>query len=399
MPFPVYILDTFGRRSEQFILREIKAVQRRIPDLRIIALKKTLHEENAGAAKLAGKVVYACDFAAGQVLAGVLRTVIRHPLRFLQQSVVALVRGGPRLWRCDRWHRLKTLAIAAAISGQLPEMGHVHAHFAFVAADVACSIAGLTGCKWSVSVHAWDVFTQPKSLLQCRLQNSDRVFCCTRHAVDYLASFREVKTELLYHGIPLAEFPPRTGIPAGPPVIVAAGRLVAKKGYDLLIAACAQLRTEHPRLTCVIYGDGPLCAELTAQINELGLNNVVSLPGALPPAEMTAAYARATIFVQPSRVLADGDRDGLPNVLLEAMASGVPIVATNVGGIPEAVVDGRTGWLVAPESPRALTAAIAEVLGNPQLAATRAAAARQEIEARFESGKTVAGLVAYLDRG
>jgi len=170
-----------------------------------------------------------------------------------------------------------------------------------------------------------------------------------------------------------------------PPLIVSVGRLVEKKGLTDLVDACAILHRADRLFTCQIIGTGPLEADLRDQINRLGLATQVSLLGPRPRVEVVRRLQEAAVFAAPCVVSQDGDRDGLPTVLLEAMAVGTPCVATAVTGIPEIVRDGSTGVLVGEHDPAALAAAIARLLVDAELRVSLATAARTLIERSFDT--------------
>jgi glycosyltransferase involved in cell wall biosynthesis len=176
------------------------------------------------------------------------------------------------------------------------------------------------------------------------------------------------------------------------PLLLAVGRLVEKKGFDRLVDACALLRERGLPFRCRIVGEeGSAGPALRARIAAHGLENQVELQPAMAQDRLRDIYREAAVFALPCRVMEDGDRDGFPNVLAEAMAMGVPVVSTPISGIPEMIDDGVHGLLV-DGSPVSLAAAIELVLTQPQLQARLAAAARERIVERFDSRQTTAAL-------
>ena len=177
------------------------------------------------------------------------------------------------------------------------------------------------------------------------------------------------------------------------PLILAVGRFVEKKGFDQLIAACAQLQRDGLRFACVIVGErGSAFDSLRAQIDSLGLTDTVRLRSAVTQDQLREIYRGAQVFALPCQIMEDGDRDGFPNVLAEAMAMGVPVVSTAISGIPEMIDDGVHGLLVEPRDPQALAAALRRVLTEPALHARLARAGRQRICERFDSRRTTLDL-------
>lgn len=253
----------------------------------------------------------------------------------------------------------------------------LHAAWANLPADLAWAAQQLGAPAYTIAGHAHDVFVgQPARPAAWRAARGFVV--CNR------AAWRAVAAQLgpaavtyLPHGLPLADWPPRTALPTQP-LIVAVGRLVPKKGFDLLLAALARTAAPPP---LVIAGEGPERAALTAQAQQLGVD--LQLPGHVAPAAVRDLLHRASLLVLPSRRTPQGDRDGLANVILEAMAVGVPVLTTTAGAATDGLDHGRTGWLVAPEDVPALAAAMDRLLSDPPLTAALGARARARVEHRF----------------
>jgi glycosyltransferase involved in cell wall biosynthesis len=175
--------------------------------------------------------------------------------------------------------------------------------------------------------------------------------------------------------------------------LLTAGRLVAKKGFDVLINACAELRRRGVSFRCLLVGGGPLQNELHRQVQGAGLDDVVQLTGWKRFEELVKLYRRASVFIQPSRVMSSDDRDGIPNVLFEAMLFGLPVVATSVSAIPELAVDGVTGLLVPLNKPEELATCVQTLLQDQELAQQIAAAGKRKVEEEFDSTTTTERLV------
>jgi glycosyltransferase involved in cell wall biosynthesis len=304
------------------------------------------------------------------------------------RSVVASVRNVPAVRR---------FASAARRLG----VEHLHAHFAHVPADVALAMAGLGGWTVSFSAHARDVFRRGSPVAQ-QLGQASLCITCTQAArmrIEALAGPQDAgKLLTIYHGIPLGLFPfrPHGGVGA-PARIVAVGRLVPKKGFESLVRACRHLRNVMP-VECEIVGEGPLRASLQELIGELGLAATVHVKPFVPYAEMASVYARADAVCVPSVTAPDGDQDGLPNVVLEAMASGAPVVASRLSGIPEAVEDGRTGLLCPPGEPEALAAGLSRALSDRPLRERCVEAARRTVQERFDARRNARAVCEALKR-
>ncbi|MBM4079327.1 MAG: colanic acid biosynthesis glycosyltransferase WcaL, partial [Planctomycetes bacterium] len=168
--------------------------------------------------------------------------------------------------------------------------------------------------------------------------------------------------------------------------------------FEFLVRACALLRDQGRKFRCQIVGEGEERGRLEALIADLRLQEAVELVGALPHDEVVKRLDAATVFVMPSVIASDGDRDGLPNVLLEALAMEVPSVASNVSAIPELIRDGETGLLVPPRDERMLAARIGELLDSPALRQKLAANGRREVEQRFDVDRNAGELVRLFTR-
>jgi colanic acid/amylovoran biosynthesis glycosyltransferase len=183
---------------------------------------------------------------------------------------------------------------------------------------------------------------------------------------------------------------------ADPPLIVAIGRLIAKKGFANLIRACALLVEHRRSFRCEIFGEGPLESQLRGQIEESGLKEFVQLPGAKPQHEIRKRLVRASVFVMPSVPEVGGGMDNLPTVIMEAMATGLPVVSTRIGGIPEMVVESETGFLVEPDDPMALADAIEKVINDRSLGERLGQAGYERAEKLFSIEKNVRELCTLL---
>ena len=390
-PAVAYILSAWPRVSETFILNEVIAVERAGVPLRIFSLKEPspapVHPKTQQM-----QAPFTCLAEAlrwRRPLGASLRLLSRHPVRYFRALREAI------RYRCTSGaHRFMQAVCLADVLRQEP-VSHLHAHFANAPAVVAMLAHELTGIPYTFTAHAKDLYVKtPPELLGAEIQHARAVVTCTEYNRRYLltrfSSQCDGKLRLIYHGLDLSEFnfrwPPATG--EGPPVILSVARLVEKKGLGDLISAACLLKKKGRHFRVEIIGDGPMRDTLTNQVFMLGLEDRIKLLGALPHEAVREAYARASAFALPCVVAADGDRDGIPNVLLESMASGAPVVSTTVSGIPELVDSERDGLLVPPSEPVALAGALDRLLGQPELSERLARVARAKIEERFslESG-------------
>ena len=298
----------------------------------------------------------------------------------------------------DEWGRrtdFLRLYQAVYVGLRLQELGihHVHAHFAGMAARTAFWVAKFFPVTFSFTAHANDIFAPRNFEIGLdKLVSAARVIITE---TDYSEKFlrerfpeRADRIHRIYNGLNLAEFG-HANFSSDPPLIVAIGRLIAKKGFANLIRACALL-VEHGRsFRCEIFGEGPLENQLRGQIEESGLKELVQLPGAKPQHEIRKCLARARVFVMPSVPEAEGGMDNLPTVIMEAMATALPVVSTRIGGIPEMVVESETGFLVEPDDVVALAGAIEEVINDRSLGQKLGQAGYERAEKFFSIEKNV----------
>jgi colanic acid/amylovoran biosynthesis glycosyltransferase len=305
----------------------------------------------------------------------------------------------------DEWGRrpdFLRLYQAAYVGLRLQKSGinHVHAHFAGMAARTAFWIAGFYPITFSFTAHANDIFAPRNFEIGLdKLVSAARVIVTeTDFAEKFLRErFPEHADRIhrIYNGLNLTEFG-RANFSSDPPLIIAIGRLIPKKGISDLIRACALLVERGRSFRCEIFGDGPLESQLRGQISEFGLQERVQLPGAKPQHELKARLASADVFVLPSVPEADGGMDNLPTVIMEAMATGLPVVSTKVGGIPEMVVENQTGLLVSPGDVVALADAIEKVTNDRSLGQTLGQSGHERAQTLFSIEKNVRKLCALL---
>jgi len=274
----------------------------------------------------------------------------------------------------------------------------LHAHFASSPGLVALFTSRLTGVPYTLSAHAKDIYTSDPGDLRPKLREARAVITCTeynrRHLQAHYGLQCEGKLHCVYHGVDLSQFPffGSHASEQGAPLVLSVARLVEKKGLEDLIAAAALLRRRGRRFMVEIIGEGPLRSTLQAQVRAFGLEGVIALAGARSQETVCLAYRRASVFALPCKVAGNGDRDGIPNVLLEAVASGVPVVSTPVSGIPELIESGRQGLLVEPAQPVMLADALERILSSPELSSRLAGAARARLEAHFSLDRSAARL-------
>ena len=380
-----YVLGTFPQASQTFIAREIRGLRRHGLPMLIFALARRPADTLEPPDRAWYHEVRFAPLAFGLAsVAAALHFLAKAPATSLQTftSLIALSHK-PRM--------LKLRAIALMMKGawiarEIERAGgcrQVHAHFALAQTEVAMAVSGLLGCPFSFTAHARDIYAHPSALPE-KIRAAAVVVTCTAYNVGHLRQLcPEVPPErirLVHHGV---DAPQHARGESGAPTLLAAGRLIEKKGFDTLIDACRLLAERGVEFRCRIFGTGPLLEPLRRQVQAANLASRIDLPGWAAPDTLAHEMSHAVVFTMPSRISRGGDRDGIPNVVLEAMAAGLPVVATAVSGLPEAVVHGRTGFLVAPDQPEALAGALESLLADRGLAGRLGAAGQTRILDEF----------------
>jgi glycosyltransferase involved in cell wall biosynthesis len=300
---------------------------------------------------------------------------------------------------------LQAVWIARLILGA-GDVRHIHAHFCHGATTVAWFVSIITGLPFSFTAHAKDIYCDslnPAGLLRRKMRAARFVVTCTDANREHLFKVEpNANVRCIYHGLN-AEFTDLLGDATdhtennGRLRALGVGRLVPKKGFDVLVEACAILKRRGFHFETAIVGEhGEHEAELRRQIDAHGLKNHVRLIGPMEQSRLYTEYQRADVFCLPCRVLDNGDRDGLPNVLMEAMACGLPVVTTPVSGIPEIIKDGQNGTLVPPDDAEALANAIQRISSDRMLARNLGRAGRLTVLERFDGDKTAMELAALF---
>lgn len=380
----LYLVSLFPCWSETFIVREIIEMIRLGVDVRIVSLKhpseSLIQSDVAG---LLGRVSYPESW--WRSLVAVVGAVVCRP----GQELGELLRIGRQLRRHPR-SLAKTLVVWWRTLGLLPQVqalapSHIHAHWATYPSTAAMLISRRLGIPFSFTAHAHDIFLEDHMLAE---KISSAAFTVAisdynrRYLQAHVAGAARASMEIVHCGIPLSDFPFEAK-GRNPQHILAVGRLDEIKGFRHLIDACALLRARGLPFHCDIIGSGPLESDLARQIENLGLGDCVRLAGARKQEEVRSFLYRAGVFALPSVVTSRGDRDGIPVALMEAMASGIPVVSTSVSGIPELIEDGVTGLLARPADAEDLAACLALLLDNRKLGRQLANQARARIEGEF----------------
>ncbi|WP_461056596.1 glycosyltransferase family 4 protein, partial [Streptomyces pseudoechinosporeus] len=388
-----YVLKRYPRLSETFIVTELLAREAAGEDIAIASLHAAGDSRfHAAIAAVRAPITWIPEVHDAPALWEALRTAHRDlpGLPAVLPEVLALPdTDAAQVLHVARWVRANGIT-------------HLHAHFANQATTVARLAAAITHVPYSFTAHAKDIFhaSVDHAALRAMLADAHHVVTVSEYNVRWLRErFGDaaVRVRRVYNGLDVA------GLPFSEPRlrngrIAFVGRLVEKKGLPDLIDAVALLRERGKPVPLDVVGGGVLEAALRTQVRVLGLDELVTFHGPLPADRVLRVLRDASVFAAPCVHAADGDRDGLPTVLLEAMAVGTPCVSTPVTGIPEAVVHGRTGLLVGEREPDALADAIDRLLADAGLRVRLATAGRAHLEDRFDR-RVQAAELARLRRG
>ena len=414
-----YVMNGFPRLSETFIANEIFLLEQMGLRLRLFSVKRE-HEPKVhpvvSAIRAPLSYLPRASSLSGATLAGwlarnlprfaraQLAVAVRHPLRYLAAlgSAVAMswrYRKGPLALRKVFIKEFLQAAHIAADVLRDGNIAHLHGHFCHGVATITWFASRLTGIPFSFTAHAKDIYQaelNPGDLLERKLAAARFVATCTAaNAAVLKARHPDANVvHTIYHGLDTDYFRPAEGRPPTDlPIVLAVGRFVEKKGFAHLVEACALLKRARLRFGCVIVGEhGSAHDAIRALIVARGLEDSVRLLGPVTQDQLREIYRQARVFALPCQVMDDGDRDGIPNVLAEAMAMGVPVVSTPISGIPELIHDGEHGLLVPPRDPQALADALRRVLSDRALHERLARAGRARICERFDSRHTTLAL-------
>ncbi len=400
------ILKGFPRISETFISNEILLLEKMGFRIHIFSMRQPRENfTHRSVADIRAQV----DYLPEEILPHL--PVLMKTNLLLASRIPAVYRKAMRMaWgrylRTRKSATLKHLLQAGYLAQRLlPGQGiaHLHAHFAHSPTSVALFSSLLSGLPFSFTAHAKDIYTSDPRQLREKISLARFVITCTGYNREYLrhlAPGGRTPVDCIYHGIDPRLFTPGDLVrPAatGPPRLLTVARLTAKKGLPTVLAALCRLRDDGIDFEHVLIGDGELRDEILASIRRLGLGGHTRWLGTQPHEVVLEHYRRADVFLLGCRIAPNGDRDGIPNVLMEAMAMGVPVVATRVSAIPELVQHRRTGMLVPPEDPGAMARAVREVLEDAELRGDITRRARQRVIRDFDNQVLIRRLADHFE--
>ncbi len=376
----LYVLKRYPQLSQTFVVRELLELEATGVTIGVDALGRTgdgpRHDDVDHVQATVRHLPRRPRLRDREARTAHARLAARRPLIWLRHAHQA---------RGEDWRRFVQAGLVADRIRR-EDFDHVHAHFASAASEVARDAAALAGISYSVTAHARDIFTaQHAPLLSARLGGAAAVVTVSEHNRRHLETVLP-GTVVVHVPNGVAVTPPRLPRAGGPVLCVA--RLVDKKGIDTLIRALGYLASTHPEICVEVVGDGDRLSELTALAASLGVTDRLTFLGALDSIGVDAAYERCSMLTLPCRVTPDGDRDGLPTVIVEAMARSIPVISTDIVGIPEVVQDGVTGLVIEPDDPLALADRIVALWSDPERAAALGAAGRRIVAERFDPSRS-----------
>ncbi|MBY3542674.1 glycosyltransferase family 4 protein [Rhizobium laguerreae] len=399
------VLKGYPRLSETFIAQELLGLEKAGFDLTLISMRRpTDKKRHPVHDEIRARVVYLPEYLHEEpirVLKGLIAGLSRPGFKALMKRFLA------DLKRDISRNRFRRLGQALVLGREWPDEGEwLHAHFIHTPASVTEYASILTGTPWTCSAHAKDIWTSPDWELNEKLGSARWTATCTRTGYDHMRTLtsRKEAVHLSYHGLDLARFghfagerSDRTGSePGDPALILSVGRAVEKKGYDVLLRALALLPAElHWRMDHI--GGGEELAKLKVLATELGISGRIVWKGAMAQEDVLDHYRRADLFALACRIAANGDRDGLPNVLVEASSQRLVCLSTDVSGVPELLKNGENGLVVPPEDPALLANALEAAIRDPALRKRLGDAAEIQVREYFDYHSSIRQLTGLFE--
>ena len=400
------VLKGYPRLSETFIAQELLELERAGLSLRLVSLRhptdKARHPIHS---EIKAEVSYLPEYLHQEpwrVLKGWWSSRKRKGYRAALRAFLSDLR------RDFTRNRLRRFGQALVMANELPEdTNWLYAHFIHTPGSVTFYTHIMTGIPWSCSAHAKDIWTSPDWELTEKLDNAAWTVTCTKTGFEHLNSLcsRKNGVHLVHHGVDLSRFAneersqsTRDGSDPNDPVrIFTVGRAVAKKGLDVLIDALAQLPSDL-NWTWTHIGGGVLSDQLSDHIQRLGLSDRAKMLGSKPQQFVLQTYRDSDLFVLPCRVAEDGDRDGLPNVLVEAQSQALACISSPISGIVELIEDQENGLLIPPDDANALAQAIETLARDPQLRKRMGEAGAKKVTADFDHRKEIKNLLTLFNQ-
>ena len=397
-----HVTPRFPSLTQTFVAREIQAVIDAGHQVIVCQLRPRTAESSPSGIQVKGAQIIRWNWNVFALLIANLRTFVRHPLAYLSclRDILGAILVPSRLH-----HLFYIFMVSTWLADWLRTEGieHVHGHFLHSEAIGAMWLSRMLNVPFGITAHVVIIY-HSRRLIYRAIRDAAFVVADTRQVLALLQSVRRDDlsgVHLIRNSIDLSEFKFRdldVRDAANPPVILAVGRVKDSKGFDLLLRACHHLKQSGLQFVCRIVGDGPDRVRLNEMRKGLGLEHNVSMIGSLPFSRLREEYAHATVFVMPSKKSPRGT-DGLPTVLIEAVAFGVPAVATRWVGIPDLIIDGETGLLAEPNDWESLAVKLEQLLADKTLQRRIALAGRAKIEREFDLRTNVSYLVSLMEKG
>ncbi|MEL6332051.1 MAG: glycosyltransferase [Cyanobacteria bacterium J06626_26] len=400
-PLIGFLLKTYPKLSETFILNEILELERQGLNLHIFSLRRPpAQRTHPGVSQVNAPVTYLPSLLPEHDSSQEKELLEAHVRLFQQNSNTYFNTLQFYLGRHED-RRLHEFLQGGYLAWKLQQLGitHIHAHFANVPTATAEVAQAFSGISYSITAHAKDIYLNDKTALDRRMAKAEFVLTCTdynRRHLDQVSTSR-TPIHLAYHGLDVARFSPapkaqKTEVP----LLLSVGRFCEKKGFSYLLKACHLVKQVGIPFRCVIVGYGPLEDSIRQQINTLGLTEHITLVGKLTQDQLIDYYRQTDLFVLPCLVTDDGDRDGIPNVLLEAMSMEIPVISTDISGISELVESNYNGVLVPEKDELSLAQALEALIRQPERRETLGKAGRLTVLDKFGLTQNVGAVKDWL---
>lgn len=381
-----YILTTWPCQTETFAAREISLLRRRGFSITVLAA--------VGATPCP-------PFLSRTTLSDFLYLTGKYPLAWFQLFILIVRLAGSHPLEALRL--IKNLSTVARFISLLDQhnIHHLHAYFLSWPATMALAICSVSKRTFSISAHSRDLFVEAGAL-QTKVSGATFITTCSQHGLTFLKKQLPVdlhhKCCLHYHGLEKTSDHSRMRSKESmTPQLLAIARFVPKKGISVLLHAFKQVQQTIPNVQLTLLGDGPQRNSLRKLADQLNISAAINMPGHHPNDELDVFFQSASMLIVPSIQAGDSDRDGIPNVIFESFAAGLPVIATTTGGIPEAIAHRETGLLVTPDCPDDLAQKIIELLSDDALQRTLANHALKNLNDRFDLEKNIRPLIALFE--
>lgn len=405
-----FLVKTFPKLSETFILNEILELERQGVNLHIFSLRNRSDlRAHPGVAQVKSPVTYLPTVLPDFDLAAETQ-LVETQAKLLQQDPVTYMKALKFYLSRHEKRRLHEFLQGAYLAEQMQQLGitHLHVHFANVPTATAEIAQIFSQVPYSITAHAKDIYLSDATALDRRISKAEFVLTCTDFNRRYLEDLSTSRTpiHLSYHGLDLSRFQPQPKASnhkaSNPktanqiPLILSVGRFCEKKGFSYLLEALSTLKKVGVPFRSVIVGYGELEQQIREKIVAFNLSEQVTIAGKLTQNELIDYYQQSDAFVLPCIVTNEGDRDGIPNVLLEAMAMEIAVVSTDISGISELVKTNHNGVLVPEKDVLALAQALESLLRQPELRQQFGKAGRESVLAKFGLTKNVGQVKDWL---